>query len=479
MPPPISRQKGIPAAPDLRDRALLILDDDASCVPLGKGLQSFGALVECAATVDDARRIVMTGRTDALIAAIGLLDEKGADLIEDFRTSSPGGLLFVIVDAGSNWTGLDSARLDVDEVLRRPVDAGQLAAMLAQRRRGPTAHSAALATVDPLISQWRPYFQFRSPAMRRALENLPRIASSHQPLLITGETGTGKEIISRAVHVLSPRSGGPFVAVNCGAIPETLIEGELFGHEKGAFTGAERMKKGRFESAHMGTLLLDEIGDMPLHLQVRFLRVLEERHLYRVGSEKPIPVNVRVLAATRRDLSKSVEEGLFREDLYYRLNVLRLHLPPLRERVEDISYLAVHFLGRALSEINAEAPYPILSQETIRLLEHLPWRGNVRELRNLMTRVATLLPPGTFQIMPAHVLPHLEEREQAYPAVCPAGPLTEGVHVPFGTPLSEIEDIFIRTTLEQTGGNRTKAAKLLGISIRTLRRKLNSMKDPK
>jgi transcriptional regulator with PAS, ATPase and Fis domain len=307
--------------------------------------------------------------------------------------------------------------------------------------------------------------------MRRALAGISEISSSGQIVLISGETGTGKELVARAIHVLSRRSGGPFVPVNCGAIPESLIEGELFGHEKGAFTGAHATRKGKFETAHNGTLFLDEIGDMPLSLQVRLLRVLEDGKVYRVGGGHPINVNVRVIAATRIDLGRAVRDGLFREDLYYRLNVLRVHLPPLRERTEDISLLAIHFLERAFAEMGRIPPYPSLSPETIYLLENYPWKGNVRELRNMMTRIATLLPPDTKRIFPFHILHHLEDTGYAEKHIVPLR--EEGIFIPAGTPLDQVEALCIREALEQTGGNRSKAAELLGISPRTLRRKLN------
>ncbi len=334
--------------------------------------------------------------------------------------------------------------------------------------------STALTVTDPLISKLRPYFLFRSPAMRHALKNLPAVAASAQTVLISGETGTGKEIVARAIHVLSKRASGPFMAVNCGAIPEGLIEGELFGHEKGAFTGAAKARKGKFEAANNGTLFLDEIGDMPLLLQVRLLRVLEEHHIYRVGGERPIPINVRVIAATRAGLKKAVEDGLFREDLYYRLNILRIHLPPLRERVEDIAYLAFHFLGRAFAEMGVPPPYPTLSPATVGLIEGLPWRGNVRELRNVMTRVATVLPQGTTQVLPSDIVPHLEDT-QPHEHILIGGKHEGGISIPIGMPLVEAENTIIRETLRYTGNNRTQAARILKIGIRTLRRRLGTI----
>ncbi|MCP3677734.1 MAG: sigma-54-dependent Fis family transcriptional regulator, partial [Deltaproteobacteria bacterium] len=292
----------------------------------------------------------------------------------------------------------ESARLVVDDYMKIPLDVDRLTSMIRTLVRRPETGNTSLTVIDPLVAKAKPYFLFRAPAMKRALAHLPQISASDQTVLISGDTGTGKEIVARAIHVMSDRNSGAFVPVNCGAVPESLIEGELFGHEKGAFTGAIRRRKGKFETADNGTLFLDEIGDMPLNLQVRLLRALEEGTVYPVGAEAPISVDVRIIAASNIDLQKAVNDGLFREDLYYRLNVLQMHLPPLSERIEDIPLLAVHFLERAFAEMGRPKPYPSLSSETIYLLEHYPWKGNVRELRNVMTRIATLLPPDTYRI---------------------------------------------------------------------------------
>jgi DNA-binding NtrC family response regulator len=374
-------------------------------------------------------------------------------------------MFFLVMEPDTTVTTNDPSGLVVEDYLQKPIDTMKLAYML------ESGASRALAAVDPLVEKARPYFQFRSESMRRALFDLPRIAASNQTVLISGETGSGKEIISRAIHVMSPRKDGPFVAINCGAVPEGLIEGELFGHEKGAFTGAVKLRKGKFETATGGTLLLDEIGEMSLHLQVRLLRVLEENHLYRIGGERPVHIDARVIASTNRDLRQAVSEGLFREDLYYRLNILNLHLPPLRERVEDISFLAVHFMNRALDETGHERPYPKLSSAAIEMLESLKWPGNVRELRNVMTRVAVFMPQEARQVLPLHVLPHLETSAESSREKKASD--KKVVLIPEDATLSVAEDILIKETLKKTGGNRTKAAKILGIGIRTLRRRLN------
>ncbi|MCC6345988.1 MAG: sigma-54-dependent Fis family transcriptional regulator [Nitrospirales bacterium] len=463
--------------PDLKGFSLLLLDD----YPLPPGifedtLRFFGVRVAHAAGTEEAVHVLAREHIHVIVASLRLVDERCIEMIREHKARYPDTLFYLLTEQDYDRveTSLESVNQVVDDYLQKPLDALRFARMIETALGRPRSGSTSLSVVEPLVATVKPYFLFRSSAMRGALASLPGIAASGQTVLISGETGTGKELVARSIHVLSPRSAGPFIPINCGAIPESLIEGELFGHEKGAFTGAHRTRKGKFETAHNGTLFLDEIGDMPLTLQVRLLRVLEEKKVYRVGGESPIPVNVRVIAATRIDLAKAVSDGLFREDLYYRLNVLRIHLPPLRERIEDIPLLAVHFLDRVFAEMGRIPPYPMLSSETIYLLERYPWRGNVRELRNVMTRVATLLPPGAKQVFPQQVLPSLEEMKPLSPALPP--PEGSFITIPLGTSLDKVEERLISETLKQTNGNRSRAAKLLGISLRTLRRKLNRKK---
>jgi DNA-binding NtrC family response regulator len=303
--------------------------------------------------------------------------------------------------------------------------------------------------------------------MSKALIDLPRFAASAAPVLIQGETGTGKELVARALHGLGPRAQGPFVAVNCGAIPETMLEAELFGHEKGAFTGASRQHRGRFEQAQGGTLLLDEIGEMPPVAQVSLLRVLEEGVVQRIGGERGVPVDVRVVAATHRPLEERVDSGLFRQDLLFRLNVLLIEVPPLRMRPQDIELLARHFLANSLRDMQWQGAPPMLTPKALALLASHPWPGNVRELRNLMARLAVRLPDGVREIgagLLESLLPAATSKSKA---------MGEGVHIPKGTTLADAEWMLIDAALADAGYNRSKAAKLLGIGERTLRRKLN------
>lgn len=301
----------------------------------------------------------------------------------------------------------------------------------------------------------------RSPALMNAIHLAKKVASTDAPVLITGESGVGKELFSQAIHQASERKEHPFVAINCGAIPAALFESELFGYEKGAFTGAVKEgKKGKFDAAKGGTLFLDEIGEMPLDLQVKLLRVLQEKQFYRIGGTKPIPVDVRIIAATNRDLEKMVSEGTFRQDLYYRLNVVSIHIPPLRERIEDIPELIQLYLKEF--SIKYKKPTPTIDPEVMYRFMENPWEGNIRQLRNTIERIMILVDeetitphhlPAPFNQKPTMVIPRLEREDPV--------PLSH---------LSEKEKI--QYALQKTYGNKSAAAKLLGISRMSLYNKL-------
>ncbi len=318
--------------------------------------------------------------------------------------------------------------------------------------------------------------------IRFALSLAKRVAPSNATVLIMGESGTGKELIARYIHANSPRASMPFVAVNCAALPENLLESELFGYEKGAFTGAYRSKPGKFELAHGGTILLDEITEMEISLQAKLLRVIQEREVDRVGGTHPIKVDVRILATTNRDIKEMMEQGRFREDLYYRLNVIPITLPPLRERGEDILILARHFLARYAKEYNL--PMPSFSPQARQwLLEH-KWPGNIRELQNLMERAILLSRGKEIQIKHFLIDPLMDEEIDIDEAQGYAGEGEGDDDVPMRSiqddriiPLEEMEKIMIVKSLEKTQGNRTRAAELLGISVRTLRNKLNKLRE--
>jgi len=304
---------------------------------------------------------------------------------------------------------------------------------------------------------------FADPAMEATVRRAEQVAAADASVLITGESGTGKEVLARHIHRRSRRASGPFVALNCAAIPETLLESELFGHEKGAFSGALARRVGKFEAADGGTLLLDEIGEMDLRLQAKLLRAIQEREIDRVGGARPVRVNVRILATTNRDLAAEAGRGRFREDLYFRLDVVALRIPPLRERRGDIATLAAHF-AKTCAAINGLPSRPIAPAALARLAAHA-WRGNVRELENTLHR-AVLLAAGET------IGPEAIELHGDAPSLPAAEAAPGGMSALIGRSVAEVERDLILQTLRHTSGNRTHAATILGISIRALRNKL-------
>ncbi len=479
---------------DLKRISVLILDNDTTTLRgLKRSLQEIGIVVYPAPDIESAQQIISQNLVHAVLADLSIAAATSFSFLKQYKTIYPAGLFFFMSSKSTIEPVLEFDKAEIDGFFSKPIDINRFTDELKEKI---LVKATSISTLDPLTELLRPYLIFRSTVMRQGLMILPKLAASSHSVLITGDTGTGKEMVARAVHGLSPFASGPFVAVNCGAIPESLIEGELFGHEKGSFTGAQTLHRGKFELARNGTLFLDEIGEMPLLLQARLLRVLEEREFFRVGGEKPIKINLRIVTATQVNVEKTVDDGLFREDLYYRLNVLRIHLPALRERPEDIPLLAWHFLERAFKELGRKKPYPILSEEIIKILLNQEWKGNVRELKNLMTRLAVLLPNNAQQITPDHLMAYFPEKTitreneesdyeygnsvMEYPEEknndvieVSSFPTEEGVFIPVGLTLRDAEDLIIKTTLKHTEGNRTKAAKILGIGLRTIRRKVN------
>ncbi|HFD12590.1 MAG TPA: sigma-54-dependent Fis family transcriptional regulator [Crenotrichaceae bacterium] len=444
--------------PKLDGISLLLIDDDPGIIrSLGRALRGLGATVRSAASIKEAKLALAGFRPDVILSDLQLKDGQGLQLVSDYLSHVPSGHFYLITGYGSVENAVESIKLGVKDYLQKPVDPIELAQRLLDDRSG-SAESKPHAI---------PYLLYQDPLMEQALAELPRIASSLQTVLIQGESGTGKELVARAIHELSLVADGPFVALNCGAIPESLLEDELFGHEKGAFTGAQKIRKGHFEQADGGTLFLDEIGEMPLPFQVRLLRVLEENAIKRVGSEQSVPVNVRIIAATHRNLEKEVSSGLFRQDLYYRLNILMIQLPPLRLRPADVQLLAKHFLQRSLQDLQHPSPSPTLDESSLGLLTSYQWPGNVRELRNMMTRLAVRLPAEIKSIDAQWINQLLPQHVQTVHS-------GHGCVIPKGSTLAEAEQILIHAALADSSGNRIQAAKTLGIGERTLRRKLNN-----
>jgi len=332
--------------------------------------------------------------------------------------------------------------------------------------------AAATTKADQLIGE--------SAAMQEVFRTIGRLSRSSISVLLTGETGSGKEVVAQALHQHSPRAGGPFVAINTAAIPAELLESELFGHEKGSFTGAHARRPGRFEEAAGGTLFLDEIGDMPLPLQTRLLRVLAEGEYYRVGGRDLLRADVRLLAATHQDLQKKIADGSFREDLYHRLNVISIELPPLRERRGDIPLLARHFLHQAAEEMRLEDKF--LLPETISVLQQKAWPGNVRQLQNLCQQLCVMAPGE--HILPEDLPANLQAKEQGSDADAPwsealqSWTRAELQRAPtdlMARARGEFEKVILDCALEHTGGKRIEAARLLGLGRNTLTRKLKEL----
>ncbi len=311
----------------------------------------------------------------------------------------------------------------------------------------------------------------RSSSMQELKALIQRVSPTQATVLLSGESGTGKELVARCIHQQSTRANRPFIALNCAAVPDQLIESELFGFDKGSFTGATGSKEGLFEAAHGGTLLLDEIGDMPMSLQTKLLRVLQEKEVMRLGTTVPKKVDVRVIAATHKDLKQQVQEGAFRSDLLYRLEVIGIHVPPLRDRLEDIPMLAYHFLRTACRRHNKEVQG--VSEETLKVLMSHSWPGNVRELSNVIERAVVFVSGNT--ISPLELPPHLVSNAILTQPELKSHAST--IEVPLGTSLKDVEELLIRKTLEATSGDKNMTAKLLGINSRTIYRKLDKRLD--
>ncbi len=447
--------------PDLEGMHILVLDDDPAIQrSLARALRGMGGEVVTAGGLREAGLLLETTPVDVVLADLKLKKGTGLDLLPEFQKRYPEGLFYLITGHGSVDSAVRAIKHGVRDYLQKPVDPIALAWKL---QRALAARASCC-----LENKLAPYLLFQDPVMGEALADIPRFAALDEPVLIGGETGTGKELVAMAIHRISPRSAGPFVAVNCGAIPESMLESELFGHERGAFTGASGQHRGRFEQASGGTLFLDEIGEMPLQFQVRLLRVLEERTIQRIGGEKPLAVDVRIVAATHRDLHEDVKAGLFRRDLFYRLDVLQVQLPPLRLRKQDIILLANHFLRRTLEEMGRQGHPPRLTRQAQSLLSAYSWPGNIRELRNHMTRLVVRLPNDMREISAdflATALPAISARPDCFSG--------DTICIPAKATLAEAEKILIDAALKRTNFNRRKAAALLGIGERTLRRKLN------
>jgi DNA-binding NtrC family response regulator len=452
-------------------RVLIVDDDESQRSAMSHLLTSWG--YEALAAIDgrDALVKLTDFDADAIITDLNMPNLDGAGLLAELqKTSAPPPTIVltafgsvekaveVVRESGAYWYLEKPAQ---PRVLRTILDRALAQSGLARHSQRLERQLSARGELGGLIAQ--------SAAMRRVFTQLEQAAPTKATILIGGETGTGKEVASRAIHDLSSRRAGPFLAMNCAALPDTLIESELFGHERGAFTGAAERRAGYFELANTGTLLLDEIGEMPIGTQAKLLRVLEDRKIRRLGGAREIEVDVRIVAATNRDLREGIAKGTFREDLYFRLNVFEVHLPPLRERREDIPLIA-----RALIEsLNRkhECRVTDIAPDVEALFAEYPWGGNVRELRNVLERAVILAGEGMIQRthLPAGFagLPgHLVENASGEVTLRP------------GVTVDEAERKLILMTLKHTSGNRARAAELLGLSVKTLFNKLKLYNEP-
>jgi DNA-binding NtrC family response regulator len=379
------------------------------------------------------------------------------ELLEELVQASRGTPVVICDEAASIADAVRYIRLGAHNVISAGSNAADIIEAAAEFHR---SQRAADASSEP----WRKHIVGSSKAIMRTIEIIRLVGSRRSTVLITGETGTGKEMVARAIHLASPRAQQPIVAVNCNALPENLLEAELFGHVKGAFTGAIQHRVGRFEQAHRGTLFLDEVGDLPLDIQTKLLRVLQEREFQRVGSSETIRVDVRLIAATNVDLVQKIREGKFREDLYYRLNVVPIAAPPLRERLEDIPVLAHHFVEKICQQ--EDIPTRRLSPETIERLKNCPWPGNVRQLENVVEMAVAL--SGTREILYPSDFPLPTQSARVTPAAVIA---TND----FEQTVGRIERQILEEALKKANGNKTVAAEMLGLKRTTLAAKLKSL----
>jgi DNA-binding NtrC family response regulator len=447
----------------MKDYNILVIDDEAAQRDVLTGyLKKKGDKIFSASSGREGIEIAGRNPVDIILSDFKMPDLNGIEVLEQVKKINPE-ISFVIVTAyGTVENAVKAMRLGAFDYISKPVDLDELDLMIERiiEHKNLKSENQLLKTqlqekykISSIVSQ--------SQKMEEVINVAVRVADSKANVLITGENGTGKEVLAKAIHYISPRKDKPFVAVNVPALTETLLESELFGHEKGAFTGADKMKKGRFEIAHGGTIFLDEVGDIPQSIQVKLLRVLQEHQFERVGGTEKIEVDVRIIAATNKNLEQKIKDRTFREDLYYRLNVVSIKIPPLRERKEDILPMIEGFIEKYGKENNKEKLE--ISKETVDMLMKYNYPGNVRELENIIER-AVVLTRGrviTLNDLPMNIKGFKEEKTLA---ALGKGTLTEQVEA--------IEKQLIFDALRESEGNQTKAGKLLGLTERNLRYKL-------
>ncbi|MCA1826802.1 MAG: sigma-54-dependent transcriptional regulator [Myxococcales bacterium] len=439
---------------------ILIVDDEESTRELfAELLRHWGYDVDQTADGHDALKLAAETHPDVIISDLVMPKLDGLALVRALREEQPDTPVVIITGKGTIDAAVEAVREGVFDFVEKPLDPARLKVILQRAlEKKETLHEMQvlrrrLGQVDAGVG-----LVGNSPPMRKAMELVEKVAPSKASVVITGQSGTGKEMVARAIHQLSPRRDKPFIAINCSAIPSTLIESEMFGHERGAFTGADQRRLGAWELADGGTLFLDEVGEIPIELQAKFLRVIEEERLRRLGGKSEIAVDVRVISATNRDLKEEIKAQRFREDLYFRLNVFHINLAPLKERRDDIPVLVQHFIDRFSRDAGKKLNG--VSASAIKLLCDYGWPGNIRELRNTLERAVILC--GTGMIEPEHLPSELAGGggESAY------------LKLPYGLPLREIEKEYILATLHRLQSNKARTAQALGISEKTLYNKL-------
>ncbi len=434
--------------------AILVVDDEPAQRQLLSGSLSRDYTVVTAASGLEATQLLSHRSFDLIITDERMPGMTGIELIRWVRERAPEIPTVVLTAYGSVETAVEAMKLGAEDYLAKPLKSlDELRLVVARVLRQRMLQDKNVLHQAEAEAQFPPDVLAESETMKRVLWLASQVAEQPTTVLLTGESGTGKEVVARFIHRRSPRAEQPFVAVNCAALTETLLESELFGHEKGAFTGAVQNRRGRFELANGGTLFLDEIGEMSVNLQAKLLRVLQEQQFERVGGTRAVIVDVRVIAATNKDIAKAMSENSFREDLYYRLSVFPIHIPPLRERREDILPLAVHFAGKVAARMGR--PFRAFTAEAETLLQRYDWPGNVRELMNAVER-ALIVARG--DIIKLEDLPLQPRADQAVAAP----PLS----------LAEIQKTAILSALERNRGDRRETARQLGISLRTLQYRL-------
>ncbi|MBT5518979.1 MAG: nitrogen regulation protein NR(I) [Rhodobiaceae bacterium] len=465
---------------------VLVADDDSAIrTVLTQALTRAGFDVRAGGTAASLWQWVSNGEGDVIVTDVMMPDQNAFDLIPRIKKLRPDLPIIVISAKNTLGTAVTAAEKGAFDYLPKPFDLGELTELVQRAVELPSGERPAPVEAGdadglPLVGG--------SPAMQEIYRSVARMTQNDLAVLITGESGTGKELVARALHDYGSRKRGQFVAINMAAIPRELIESELFGHEKGAFTGANQRMDGRFEQAEGGTLFLDEIGDMPMETQTRLLRVLQEGEYTTIGGRRPIKTDVRIIAATHQDLRRLIRQGLFREDLYFRLNVVPLRLPPLRERVEDIEDLVRHFMARGMDEGLVAKSF---DNEALDALRAHSWPGNVRELENLVRRLCALYVEDVIGADAVRV--ELSENDMdAAPITQEGGSLTDSLHFHLSTyfkshgsglppnglyerVLREVETPLIELSLSATRGNQIKAAELLGLNRNTLRKKIRDL----